>query len=142
MQLGQAGEDLLRDEVHAAVLRPQVQLPLEPRVRADRESRARAVTCRGRIGGNNVYLLDCGSIHSPDMTLAWRRAAEVERDRCWEGDLASYCDCDYNLTIYITLNNTVQSILMLSSFSAIFLVFGHLELGGAEQEVLALSWLW
>ena len=103
MQLGQAGEDLLRDEVHAAVLRPQVQLPLEPRVRADRESRARAVTCRGRIGGNNVYLLDCGSIHSPDMTLAWRRAAEVERDRCWEGDLSD-CDCDCNLTTY----NSVQ----------------------------------
>ena len=55
VQLGQAGEDLLRDEVHAAVLRPQVQLPLEPRVRADRESGARAVTCRGRIGGNDVY---------------------------------------------------------------------------------------
>ena len=55
VQLGQAGEDLLGDEVHAAVLRPQVQLPLEPRVRADRESGARAVTCRGRIGGNDVY---------------------------------------------------------------------------------------
>ena len=46
VQLGQAGEDLLGDEVHAAVLRPQVQLPLQPRVRADRESGARAVTCR------------------------------------------------------------------------------------------------
>ena len=55
VQLGQAGEDLLGDEVHAAVLRPQVQLPLQPRVRADRQSGARTVTCRGNTLDNNVY---------------------------------------------------------------------------------------
>ena len=40
-QLREAGEYLLRDEVDPAVLGPQVQLPLEPGVRADSEAGAR-----------------------------------------------------------------------------------------------------
>ena len=40
-ELREAGEDLLGDEVHSAVLGPQVQLPLEPGVGADGEAGAR-----------------------------------------------------------------------------------------------------
>ena len=37
-ELRESGEDLLSDEVHSAVLGPQVQLPLEPSVGADSEA--------------------------------------------------------------------------------------------------------